>query len=590
MKAVVSKAPTLQSQPICLFSAKFADNAIDSVALGHSLHTSSQFCKMHAVNVFFSGVLYNLEMLRHDLKMAGGEPAEIVAALYTKYGHTLPQKLDGAYAIVIVQGAEVGLLRDREGLESLYYYRKGSDLIISNSIKKIKSLLKLEVSSRDLAKYFVLDQINDAHTLFKNVFQVKLLEYLKLNLADGRVACSTYDELPYQPMQDNHLTDAAILSGLEARLSERIGKLVSAFPGSAVVNTQSGGTDSALTQCLLKQAGHNRSICANFSQHGLDGQYSEEVACHLGSDHRVLEIGADDFFHNIRAGIETFELPLIFEGESMFQNLYREIGRHTSLDGPPVLCFDSNGADAILGHGRLLLGLHFMQKWPRLFSAVTTAASTVTSEELTTMLQEIVYGVRSDEMTPEVFFAIFNLKRRIEIVRRAFGLDDVAFIPEYELAEQSKYPVNLLERMYRLQIFQYEVKRINNITYNLARQHNVITLYPFRDRALTQFFLNIPTGRKIKRGVQKYYGKKLLQTYLPRNLVYRKKISKGIPFAQLFQEDNNFAPLVREIMATDYPYFDFDVATVFNQERLSPFAMKLINFHIWHEIFVHAAK
>lgn len=587
-------APTQPQAPaivrpgsFCLFSRHFSEKVGGKViSLNAHLCAFSAPKKIHHLQVFFSGVLYNLTQLVAQHTLAAPDPETAIAVLYKKLGPEIATHLDGAYAIVILDGPDLTLLRDREGLESLYYTKKNDAVIISNSMQEIKKLVKLEVNSRDLPKYFVLDQINDEHTFFKDVYQVKILEILKVHCADNTWQSRTYDPIAYAPMRGERLDDDQIVTRLEELLADRIRTLIAAFPHSPVLNTQSGGTDSALTQCLLKNLGSNQSICANFSTYGLDAQYSQEVAHHLGSDHTIVEVGVAQFLENLQEGIKVFGMPLMFEGESMFNFMYKQLGRQTSPHGPPVICFDSNGADAILGHGRLLMALNVIEKSPGFFGFLTRVARHVARNPVVGMMHEIAKGARTGDMTPQLYFAIFNLNARVELVRKAFGLTDVTFIPEFELAEQAKYPVSLLERMYRLQVFQYEVKRINNITFQLARRCNVIMLYPFRDKSLTEFFLNIPTGRKVKHRVQKYYGKKLLTKYLPAELVYRQKINKGIPYQKIFKEEAGFAALISEIREARYRYFDFDLDAVFGTPGLEGFAMKVINFHIWHELFI----
>ncbi len=579
--------PLLGREPICLYSRNLADRTRSA-----SLHLNDVICAASApettlgLQVCFSGVLYNLDHLRVLYDLDSATPEQAIAALYRRLGTRITTVLDGAYAIVILDNNRVTLFRDREGLESLYTYRRGDNFIIANSIGQIRQLVRLEVNHAALPRYFVLDQLNDEQTFFKDVYQVSVLKFMTVDLRSNTWSAADYDDLPYSPIAIQKLDDAEIIEGLETRLSDRIKSLTRAFPGCQVLNTQSGGTDSALTQCLLRQTGHNRSICANFSDFGMDARYSQDVARHLDSDHRIVDIDVGCFFENIKAAIKIFEMPLIFEGESMFNHLYGKLGNGSSRGGPPVICFDSNGADAILGHGRLLMALSQFQEAPGLADFVTGLASQFSRKGLAAMMHDIARGARSGEMTPEFYFAVFNLKKRVSLVQQAFGLDDVASIVEFELAEQAKYPVDLLERVYRLQVFQYEVKRINNITYNLAKRHNVVTLHPFRDRALTEFFLNIQTRRKIKRGVQKYYGKKLLEKYLPRDMIYRKKINKGIPYIRLFREDKQFSELIEELKASPPSYFEFDLEQIFGRAELAPFAMKLINLHLWHDLFL----
>ncbi len=44
--------------------------------------------------------------------------------------------------------------------------------------------------------------------------------------------------------------------------------------------------------------------------------------------------------------------------------------------------------------------------------------------------------------------------------------------------------------------------------------------------------------------------------------------------------------IIREIKVKQYPYFNFNYDEIFGSRRYSALAYKLINFHIWHKLFI----
>ena len=77
-----------------------------------------------------------------------------------------------------------------------------------------------------------------------------------------------------------------------------------------------------------------------------------------------------------------------------------------------------------------------------------------------------------------------------------------------------------------------------------------------------------------------------MSRYLPKKLVYRKKIDDNIPYQKLFKTDDRFVRLIEEIKKADYKYFNFDLDKIFYEESYESIALKLITFHIWHKLFI----
>ena len=313
-----------------------------------------------------------------------------------------------------------------------------------------------------------------------------------------------------------------------------------------------------------------------------------DVARHLNSDHTLVEIDTNDFFKNIREGIKYCEVPLIFQGEAMFNYMFGKINESKNSD-EPISCFDNNGADAILGHSRSLMAIRYIKLFSPFFRLFNSTIVRIKSKKDYLRNIEIIKGIKSNKFTPKFLCALFNETDKLKVVKEAFNLSDsdLSSIHGFELKELEKYDVDLIDKLYRLPIFEYETKRIANIDYQLAKNNNICLVFPFRDKTLINFLLNVPTKRKIKHFTDKYFGKKLLIKYLPKKLVYRKKIGKGIPFQKIFRNDKNFISIIEEIKDANYiNYFNFDLNKIFYTKNYEEFAIKLINFHIWHKLFI----
>jgi asparagine synthetase B (glutamine-hydrolysing) len=496
--------------------------------------------------------------------------------------------LDGAYSIVIInKKGEITLFRDIDGLENLYYYKKGDSFVISNTIKDITKFIKPEVNVDILPKYFMIGHVNDERTFLKDIYQVKLYEVLKY--IEGKWTQSIlYPDFLYLPLNDKRLKDEEIENEIEKILTNRLKFLTDMFPGDKI-NTLSGGLDSSLTQYILKKLGYNKSYCANVENYGMDAKYSRDVAHHLDSDHKVVKMSIDDLLKSLVRSIEYCEKPNVFVGEAKQNYMFGKINERRN-DNIPILCFDSNGADAILGHTYPLHAIKYFKLSPLLSRLFNGFLIKFISKEYYLKNRAIIEAIKSKKFSSDILCTIWTDNNTRKCIRQAFNRSDLSSIFETEAKESKKFLMNIIEKIYRLQLEIGEIKPINHIKHQLAKRDNIFIAFPFRDENCIKFLFDVPTERKIMLNVAKYFEKKLLSRYFPKKIVYRKKIGENINYQELFRNNNRFVRIIKEIKKTNYKYFDFDLDKIFYEEGYEAIALKLITFHIWHKLFIDNIK
>ena len=62
---------------------------------------------------------------------------------------------------------------------------------------------------------------------------------------------------------------------------------------------------------------------------------------------------------------------------------------------------------------------------------------------------------------------------------------------------------------------------------------------PLLDHELVELAFRIPSNMKLKKAEGKYIFKKALESYLPNNILYRKKQGFGVPLSKWFNNDLN---------------------------------------------------
>jgi len=578
---------TIKNNIFCIYSHDIAEKVeFQHTYLKNGIYSSNPVEEFDNIFIFFTGIIYNIFYLQKKFSIKNDNIESIIVSLYKKFGYEMGKILDGAYSIVIVEDNHITLFRDRDGLENLYYYKKNNSLLISNSIKEIKKVISLDVNFKALPNYFILSQINGEQTYFEDIYKLKPSEVVRYNSREKKWESLSCGHVAYVPQKIINLKDKEILLRLEDILTKRIRLIIKAFPQSKIYNSLSGGVDSSLTQCILQKFGFDSSYCINFLNYGKDGEYSLDIANYLKLDHKVIEIDSNIFYSNIENGILIAEKPLIFGGEAMLNYMYKIIRKNEKNKNNEIICFDSNGADALLGSGRALKAIKFLTSAPKLSYICNELVVKFISKKYYKMLKDVLKAIDSNKLVPDFYFSVFNLENNLETIKKALMLSNLYFVPKYEVTEGNKYKLDLIEKIYRLEVFESHILRENNINYQLAKAKNIALIFPFRDTEIIKFFIAIPTTKKIKFFSDKYYGKKLASKFFPAKFVYRKKYGKRIPFLLLFQKHSKFKSIIEEIKDAKYAYFDWDYDKIFAKKEFEGFALKLINFHIWNKLFI----
>jgi asparagine synthetase B (glutamine-hydrolysing) len=168
----------------------------------------------------------------------------------------------------------------------------------------------------------------------------------------------------------------------------------------------------------------------------------------------------------------------------------------------------------------------------------------------------------------------------------AFNLHDLAGIDDYEQSMMKNYNASLFESVYRFLSFELEYKRVNNMRTQLAKNNGIFLVFPFTETRLFKYLIRIDTELKLRKAKTKYIFRKAMEKKFPANIIYRKKIRKNVSVYGALLQDEKTRRLIGEIKGRNYPYFNFDYDKIFGSPEFSAVSYKLINFHIWHKLFI----
>ena len=535
---------------------------------------------------FYHGIIHNSADLVSGIGAGHETFEESLIAIYLDDPEKFPQLLTGNFSLVIGNKEELYLLRDGNGYENLYFSVLSSEkdvIIISNSIKEIAKYHKLAVNTSILPGYFLKTDLNSGETFFKDIQTLAFFEHGKINRQSFAIEKKSFDNFFTETETVSKVNIDAVINEMDDlignTINEKAGQLGPDFP---VINALSGGTDSSFIQFYLKKNNLDIAYTANFDKAGLDHIYASDVAKLMNLNHKTVHSDTGYLVDCMQTGIFLSEKPFMFAGESLLMHMYEEIGKDFNV---PVVCFDGTGAEGILGASRILYELRLIRKYRKLFGLILPLFR-LRSTKLYGRYREFYKNVNSRTIPDNFILRYFTDEKIRDIVKDAFNLTDLNHIDDFEILMMKKYNTSLFEAVYRYLSFELEYRRVNNVRTQLAKKNGISLVFPFTETRLFKYLIRFDTEIKLRNAKTKYLFRKAMEKKFPKNIVYRKKVMKKVSVFDDILQNEKSIELIKEIREKQYPYFNFNYDEVFGSPQYSSLAYKLINFHVWHKLFI----
>lgn len=265
-----------------------------------------------SVECFLNGEIYNYVTLRNDLLSLGhtfhtSSDTEVLPHLYEEYGTAMFSKLNGMFAICLIDYAkrEVLLARDQFGVKQMYYAATPRGVAFGSEMKAIlaSGMVDAEVDEAGILSYLMLFYCPEPDTLVKGV--KKLAPGCWMKLGEGRgPQIERYYELPAEPRSERlsareaaDRTKQLLWQSVELQLQADV----------PVGISLSGGVDSSAIAYAASRCRAAGTAPVALTIHWPDTDPAEvlcskELCQLLGIEHKIIDVPA---------GSLESELPLL---------------------------------------------------------------------------------------------------------------------------------------------------------------------------------------------------------------------------------------------------------------------------------------
>lgn len=304
----------------------------------------------------YNGELYNFKELRGELEAAGHVftsrcDTEVVLRAYEQWGSDCVTRFCGMFALAVwdARRRELFLARDPLGMKPLYYTTAVAGwpgFFFASELKAFRAIpgFRPRLSAPALASFMEFGYVFDAHqTAFQDVYKLPP-GHSQVVRAGGRAEPPRpYHVLPSRPDAIAADEDDVRREELRATLETVVAQhLVADVPVGILL---SGGLDSSLVAALAARRTAVTTLSMGFAGAAFDERpFARQVAQHIGSTHREIEITPSEVREHLEETIPVFDDLFDDWGTISTRLLYkkcREMGIKVVLVG--------EGSDEVFG-------------------------------------------------------------------------------------------------------------------------------------------------------------------------------------------------------------------------------------------------
>ncbi|HBP88420.1 MAG TPA: asparagine synthase (glutamine-hydrolyzing) [Nitrospirales bacterium] len=500
----------------------------------------------------FNGEIYNFQALRKECEAAGDtfrshSDTEVILALYRRLGVTCLAKLRGMFAFALWDERQkrLFLVRDRVGKKPLNYALTKRGIIFASEIDPLARHPELprQMDEEALDLYLQLQYIPAPWSIYKSIRKLPPAHYAIYDHSGLQV--QKYWDVSYYSTRNVSEQDA--LDGLEEKLKEAIRlRMIADVPLGAVL---SGGVDSSVVVALM--AGQSLKPVKTFSIGFKEEAFNELPYAQMVADRYHTE----HYPESVDAAVEPLLCDIVRHYGEPFADSSAIPSFHVSraARNHVTVVMNGDGGDELLGGyprywlkqlsvttGHLLGNWHTPERLAELAVGLDKAKSFSARLKRKWLLR-----VAHPELQSIIMYSAFwNDEERALLLDKPSSL--LQRWHAQWLGDGREAAGNPIDRMLWIDNRTYLPGDLL-VKMDIASMHyGLEARSPLLDHEVIEFCASLPVHLKVRGGTGKYLLKKLAERYLPKEVIYRRKMGFAIPVAHWLR--GPLAPLIEDVL------------------------------------------
>jgi asparagine synthase (glutamine-hydrolysing) len=504
--------------------------------------------------ISYNGEIYNAAELRPQLEAAGRRfrghcDTEVIVEGAAVWGiESTVRRLIGMFAIALWDKSErvLYLIRDRLGIKPLYWANFDDRVLFGSELKALRAdgCWTPALDRDSLAAYLRFGYVPAPHTIYRGVQKLPpgtILTVRERGVPKITSFWSLADVARAGQSARLDISDQEATHRLDALLRDAIGRrMVADVPLGAFL---SGGIDSSTVVALMQAQSPRpvRSFSIGFREHGFDeAPHAAEVARHLGTDHTELYVSPDHAVSVIPNLATIYDEPFADSSQIPTLLLSEMTRRHVTV------ALSGDGGDELFGgytrylRGRTLwrLARHLPEPVRGLAAAGARAISPSAWSALAAAIPGSMRPAQFGAKMHKLAGALAGAPQASVLYRHMvtqWGDPENTVIggtePEGPLDDRNIHEIvpDFVEHMQYLDTMTYLPDDILTKVDRASMAVSLEARVPLLDHRVVAFSWMLPSAMKGGDGVGKRMLRRVLNRYIPRELMERPKMGFSVP-------------------------------------------------------------
>jgi len=506
----------------------------------------------------FNGEIYNYLEIKADLVSKGHtfkteSDTEVLLKAYMEFGQDCVQILNGMFSFAVYNKNDDSLFiaRDRIGIKPLFYFHSNNSFIFSSEIKSIRKILNNQLSINDsmIDVYLSSGYCYGQSTLFNEIN--KLEPGHTISIVDKKVEIKKYWDVNYS--NEFTYSESKYLADLEELLVDATKiHLRSDVPLGVFL---SGGLDSSAIVSLMNDFDIKNiktfSVGWDLGDDFNEFKYSRQVSNNFKTEHY-------EYIMNENIFMDAFDEYLHFMDEPVTEAAAISLYKLSGLTREHVkVVLSGEGADEVFGGYPIYKFFKYLDMYKKLPRSIRSSVINPIISKLDRRLEKFA---RLSEQNIESFYSGISFGNHEDI--SALYTKEYRYEGHYKnIIKEISDKVSQYDTQKKLQYIDYKTWLVDDLLIKADRMTMANSLelrVPLLDYRLIDYVSKTPSSYRLKNGQTKYLFKKIMEKYLPKNIIYRKKMGFPTPLKRMF--DNKLGDKAKSILLDDSAiarnYFD----------------------------------
>lgn len=518
------------------------------VALGHrrlsiidldSRSNQPFFSQNKRYVIVYNGEIYNFKTVAAELQAEGfqqrtSSDTEILLEAFVRWGPEFIHKLNGIFAFAIYDIAEekLFLFRDRVGKKPLYYYCSDTIFLFASELKSI--LKHPEVSGREvdrstISTFMQLGYIPEPKTFYKDIKKFPAGHYAFLT-RDFKFSLFSYWSVSNYITANRNISEPQAFAQLKELVTNAVhSRLVADVPVGIFL---SGGIDSSLVTAVASKAARLKSFSIGFKESKYDESvYAQNVAKHLGTDHLSYLLKESEAVEMVSEYLDHFDEP--FADTSSIPTML--VSRLAKKEVTVALTGDG-GDEIFLGYGAYTwanrLGNPLWSVFRPLLHEALKLAPSSRWKRASHLFEKVSLEKKRMHIFSQEQYFFSDAEVKQKLLRESNEYEDLVYDDFPHLA--------MLSEAERQALFDFQFYLRDDLLVKVDRasmRYGLECRSPLLDHQLVEFAINLPESFRKKRGVSKYFLRKMLYEMVPEKYFNRPKWGFSIPLGKWMRNE-----------------------------------------------------